>query len=391
MKFLIPVLYSRNDSAWKIADFGFTTEGTSGRCIVSSARRGTSSYRAPEFFDENATFSNKLDIWSVGCILYEIAIGKKAFANDMAVWNYCRSDVPFNVPLNNTFDRMSEEAIARNVVGMLQRDASLRPSASDLLVEFSQKCQPLHENDSSSTSASLELSSGGIMSRLPTPPSNPLDHLSSVDTSLNLTTSNEFRTRTIREGDNVGPRPEKVNIKLLDRRPASSGVFSMQIHDHLTFHYPLVKGLHPSIGLVRFTTLFPDPLGEWRESYFESFNMLYTPNMLEILVKKLEGSWTLLVEDIQRDSVMWGSGEFEVSIPFLNGIAALDDAGFLKEIKGDFVHYFSLHLQWDCVNKPRGLTTGIFLINIFILTERNRGFCSITFWLEMFDKYIPLE
>jgi serine/threonine protein kinase len=79
------VLFSRKDEVWKIADFGFTSEGTSHDCRVSSDRRGTSGYMAPEFFDETPSFNNKLDIWSMGCILYELVVGQKAFQTDQAV------------------------------------------------------------------------------------------------------------------------------------------------------------------------------------------------------------------------------------------------------------------------------------------------------------------
>ena len=75
---LYAVLYSRKDSEWKLADFGFTSEGTSRSVRSSSLSRGTPGYRAPELLsDTKSVFNNKVDIWSMGCILYELAVGQK--------------------------------------------------------------------------------------------------------------------------------------------------------------------------------------------------------------------------------------------------------------------------------------------------------------------------
>src|SRR5271155_1844761 len=81
------VLYSRAQHSWKIADFGLTTEGTSQRSYTTHYSRGTSSYRAPELVRSGA-YNNKVDIWALGCILYEIVTLRKAFSTDNAVYEY---------------------------------------------------------------------------------------------------------------------------------------------------------------------------------------------------------------------------------------------------------------------------------------------------------------
>lgn len=87
------VLYSSKDSAWKLADFGFTCEGTSSQFQISGLVRGTSGYRAPELLAEPATYTNKVDIWAMGCILHELAVARKAFINDQAVLDYRTSNM----------------------------------------------------------------------------------------------------------------------------------------------------------------------------------------------------------------------------------------------------------------------------------------------------------
>lgn len=44
----ILVLFSSANRCWKIADFGFTTDGSSKRPLVTTFGRGTPCYRAPE-------------------------------------------------------------------------------------------------------------------------------------------------------------------------------------------------------------------------------------------------------------------------------------------------------------------------------------------------------
>lgn len=49
-------------------------------------------------------FSNKADVWAVGCIFYELLVGKRPFVDDWSVSKYAESDKPISIP---------EEAIER--------------------------------------------------------------------------------------------------------------------------------------------------------------------------------------------------------------------------------------------------------------------------------------
>lgn len=91
------VLFSSEDRRWKITDFGFTTEGSSKRVVVTTYSRGTTCYRAPELLCDSPIYTNKVDIWAFGCIAYEVLTGKRAFSGDQSARECLRSDHKFQV------------------------------------------------------------------------------------------------------------------------------------------------------------------------------------------------------------------------------------------------------------------------------------------------------
>lgn len=129
------VLFSLNDIAWKITDFGLTSEGTS-NIQTSRYARGASGYRAPELLKEKSTYTNKVDIFALGCTFYELATGKKAFPNDIAVHEYGHNkDLPENpaIALLNTMDQRSIAYLSTVILKMVNVNSWSRPSARILL------------------------------------------------------------------------------------------------------------------------------------------------------------------------------------------------------------------------------------------------------------------
>lgn len=82
------VLYVAVSRRWKIGDFGITSEATG--TMSTRQARGTDSYRAPELLGllGEMRYSQKSDIWSVGVILYELFMRRKAFAGDLGVMRW---------------------------------------------------------------------------------------------------------------------------------------------------------------------------------------------------------------------------------------------------------------------------------------------------------------
>lgn len=93
----------------------------------------TRNYFAPEFLI-SWRYNTKVDIWSAGCILYELATGKQAFTSDEAIREYAWS--------GNDFQNISEirADLGREIEGivgrMLNVSPEMRPSAKNVLREI---------------------------------------------------------------------------------------------------------------------------------------------------------------------------------------------------------------------------------------------------------------
>jgi len=124
-------LFSSKTGLWKIGDFGFSSEATSKHSKLTRYSRGTSSYRSPELLSEHPTYTNRADIWALGCIVYEIYIlGSKAFFDDYVVREYgaCQ-ELPLKIQVNILLLGKVGESL-REIFSI---DPSKRPSARSLL------------------------------------------------------------------------------------------------------------------------------------------------------------------------------------------------------------------------------------------------------------------
>jgi serine/threonine protein kinase len=139
-KSLIIVLYSLKDHAWKIADFGLTVPGSSSVVQTTQYSRGTAGYRAPELITESTSrYTNKVDIFAIGCILFELVFRAKAFRDDFAVQQYALSrGGQLSIPATSDVcpDERRRQFIAHYIHQMIQIDPSKRLRASDLCIVF---------------------------------------------------------------------------------------------------------------------------------------------------------------------------------------------------------------------------------------------------------------
>lgn len=100
----------------------------------------------------------------MGCLLYEIAVGKRAFYNDYAVLQYCDREGPFLIRLDSFPDENARPMISEAISGMLQELQEQRPTAAELYEEFCRRCRlefprntrsPLPENQDPEVSSPI--------------------------------------------------------------------------------------------------------------------------------------------------------------------------------------------------------------------------------------------
>jgi serine/threonine protein kinase len=129
------VLYSSKGGVWKIIDFGLTAQGGSQKANTTVYARGTSGYRAPEMIqEEHQTFTNKVDIWALGCMLFEVFSGKKAFAGDGAALEYCL--LGQKLQFMPSEDQLEWDALNEILGNMLEVEPLARKSAEHFHTEF---------------------------------------------------------------------------------------------------------------------------------------------------------------------------------------------------------------------------------------------------------------
>jgi serine/threonine protein kinase len=139
------VLFCERDGYWKLADFGITSEGTAKRALMTNNARGTTCYRAPELVAENPTYTNKVDIWAYGCIMFEMCTGEKAFSNDFAVHEFRLSGrkptlfgIDDSTPIRSNIGELAKQ-MEEWTTAILTIDPVKRPSAEELADDIYQR------------------------------------------------------------------------------------------------------------------------------------------------------------------------------------------------------------------------------------------------------------
>lgn len=123
------VMYVRKCKRWKISDFEMTAE-VSKRSSYTS--RGVACYRAPELL-QGKQAHRKSDIWSLGCILYELVTSRAAFSSPSSVLECANSNM-LTLPIPRGPGEGGDE-LSIILAFTLEVETSRRPSAHAIAFE----------------------------------------------------------------------------------------------------------------------------------------------------------------------------------------------------------------------------------------------------------------
>jgi Protein kinase domain len=103
--------------------------------MVTENRRASECYAAPEVL-EDGKFNKKSDIWSLGCVLYEICAGGRPFNNGWQVTNYGKSSRDTTTLPDLFSDDWGQyqrgQKLNQTIQSMIQRDSTTRPSTAEI-------------------------------------------------------------------------------------------------------------------------------------------------------------------------------------------------------------------------------------------------------------------
>jgi serine/threonine protein kinase len=133
------VLWCAQSKLWKLTNFDLTTEATSKVGRPTHYSRGTATYRAPELLRKNPIFTNKVDIWALGCILHELATLSLTFGSDWEVRECYTTDIFPAISVHASIEFLQHH-ILENIKELLHRDPRQRMRASDLHGIFCAYC-----------------------------------------------------------------------------------------------------------------------------------------------------------------------------------------------------------------------------------------------------------
>jgi serine/threonine protein kinase len=129
------VVHGAPDWWIKLADFGLSKRLTDGTAFHTKA--GTQSYMAPEIlnylnmqeFEEE--YTNSVDIWAVGCIIYRLIAGAVPFPPGRSLVKYCedRSLFPYDALLKSGITTQGSDFLRQ----LLNSHPGQRPTATQSL------------------------------------------------------------------------------------------------------------------------------------------------------------------------------------------------------------------------------------------------------------------
>jgi serine/threonine-protein kinase ULK4 len=110
----------------KLCDFGLARLISDAQ--TEDSKKGTPYYMAPELFEEGGVYSYYSDLWSLGCVLYELAVGTPPFVSNTfkdLKDQILNAETPYILGASDAFNDL--------ISGLLQKDPSKRMGWEEIL------------------------------------------------------------------------------------------------------------------------------------------------------------------------------------------------------------------------------------------------------------------
>jgi len=130
------VLYSVERKVWVLADFGFAVEATSIGGRTTRHSRGSACYRAPELMQYHATFTTRVDMWAMGCVLHELTTCCPAFKHDFAVMEHDHTSQTFRNIAMPGIQPLWQQYLSSLIAELLNHAPEQRPRSADVAQFF---------------------------------------------------------------------------------------------------------------------------------------------------------------------------------------------------------------------------------------------------------------
>jgi len=146
-------------------------DGSSRMAHITRYSRGTECYRAPELII-GTDYTNKVDVWAIGCILYELVFFRRPFDSDYTARRYAESGNEFEVPCTSTSHIPEEKTmkfITQIIPELLKVDARERPSTRLIYKRLISWRSDISAIQTARTIGLVQTSSSTSVLELPTP------------------------------------------------------------------------------------------------------------------------------------------------------------------------------------------------------------------------------
>ncbi|HET7929704.1 MAG TPA: protein kinase [Actinomycetota bacterium] len=112
----------------KLADMGIARLLSPEALTATMSVRGTAGYLSPEQARGDA-IDRRTDLYSLGCVLFEMLAGRTPFEGDIAALSYAHANTP--APRLRSIDPSIAEPFDELVAGLLEKDPADRPQTGD--------------------------------------------------------------------------------------------------------------------------------------------------------------------------------------------------------------------------------------------------------------------